>query len=354
MIAVDLGIDASRASLSISAATAGLAVSVVPWSLIADRIGRVQAMRFALVAATLLGLAMPWCPWFELLIVIRILEGVALGGIPGIAVAYLSEEVSPMHAAVAAGTYVAGTTIGGLIGRLVAAPIADATNWRFGVFSAAVLAAFATIVFFAITPPPRGFQPRKASVRGVSQAALSHMANPRLLVLYGQGFLLMGGFVATYNYLTFRLEAPPFLIPVGQASLLFLAYLAGTITSRIAGELIMRIGRRKVLLGAIGVMITGLLITLATSMAWVVIGLVVLTGGFFGAHSVASGWSGVRAETHRAQSTSLYNLWYYTGSSVFGYLGGIAWVHFSWPGVVSMVGVLAVVAAGWVWLSPKD
>lgn len=297
---------------------------------------------------------MPWCPWFGLLIVVRVLEGVALGGIPGIAVAYLSEEVAPLHAAVAAGTYVAGTTIGGLIGRLVAAPIADATNWRFGVFSAAVLAGFATLVFFVTTPRPHGFQPRKASIRDVTGAALAHMANPRLLVLYAQGFLLMGGFVATYNYLTFRLEAPPFVIPVGRASLLFLAYLAGTLSSRVAGERVERAGRRRVALVSIAVMATGMLITLADSLVLVITGLIVLTAGFFGAHAVASGWSGARAPNHRAQSTSLYNFWYYAGSSIFGYLGGIAWVHFAWPGVVTMVALLTLVAAGSLLLSPDD
>ena len=130
LIASDLEVDPSRASLSISAATTGLAVSVLPWSLVADRIGRVTAMRIALVSATVLGLCMPWCPWFDLLLGVRVLEGVALGGIPGVAVTYLSEEIDRTHAAVAAGTYVAGTTIGGLAGRLIAAPIADATDWR--------------------------------------------------------------------------------------------------------------------------------------------------------------------------------------------------------------------------------
>ncbi|MFE7020817.1 MFS transporter [Microbacterium sp. NPDC057650] len=83
LLATDFRVDASQASLAISAATTGLALSVLPWSLVADRIGRVRAMRIALVSATVLGLLMPWCPWFEALLAIRVLEGIALGGIPG-------------------------------------------------------------------------------------------------------------------------------------------------------------------------------------------------------------------------------------------------------------------------------
>jgi len=352
-LASDLHVQASQASLTISMGTIGLAVAVLPWSLVADRLGRVRAMRIALVAATVLGLIMPWCPWFGLLMVVRVLEGVALGGIPAIAVTYLSEEVDARHTAIAAGTYVSGTTIGGLLGRLVAAPIADAAGWRLGTFAVAVIAAVATAVFFRITPPPRGFRPRGASATAALRAVGQHMRNPRLVVIYAQGFLLMGGFVATYNYLTFRLEGAPFHLPVGLASLLFLAYLAGTVSSRLAGALVGRFGRGAVLLASAAVMVAGALLTLSGVLLVIIAGLVVLTGGFFGAHSVASGWSGARAEHDRSQSASLYNFWYYAGSSLFGYLGGVAWQQLGWPGLVGMVTALVLLASAFAALRAR-
>jgi predicted MFS family arabinose efflux permease len=344
-LASDLRAQASQASLTISMGTIGLAVAVLPWSLVADRLGRVPAMRIALVAATVLGLIMPWCPWFPLLLVVRVLEGVALGGIPAIAVTYLSEEVDARHAAVAAGTYVSGTTIGGLLGRLVAAPLADAAGWRLGTFGVAVIAAVATAVFFRITPPPRGFRPGGASAATALRAVGRHMRNPRLVVIYAQGLLLMGGFVATYNYLTFRLEQAPFHLPAGLASLLFLAYLAGTVSSRLAGALVGRLGRGPVLLASAAVMAGGALLTLSDALIVIIAGLVVLTAGFFGAHSVASGWSGARARHDRSQATSLYNFWYYAGSSLFGYLGGVAFQRLGWAGLVGMVVALIVLAS---------
>ena len=67
-----------------------------------------------------LGLLVPPATSFPVLLGLRMLEGMALGGIPAIAIAYLNEEIDRAHAAVAAGSYVAGTTLGGLAGRLVA------------------------------------------------------------------------------------------------------------------------------------------------------------------------------------------------------------------------------------------
>lgn len=347
LLAADLDVSASHAALAISAATTGLALAVLPWSWVADRIGRVPAMRIALASATSLGLLVPWCPWFELMLLLRTAEGAALGGVAALAVAYLSEEVTASAAAIAAGTYVAGTSVGGLVGRIVAAPVADLAGWRAGTFAVALLSAACTVAFFVLTPAPRGFRPSRPTAAGIVRVAATHHRNPALVATYMQALLLMGGFVAVYNFLTFRLAQEPYDLPVGVASLLFLAYLAGTVSSRVAGSLAARHGRRGVLLGSVTLMVVGTVTTLHGALPLIVLGLVVMTAGFFGAHSVASGLAGALAQRGRSQSTSSYTFWYYAGSSLFGYLGGFAWSSMGWAGVVLGVCVLAGLSGVW-------
>jgi YNFM family putative membrane transporter len=331
--------------MSVSAATIGLALAVIPWSAIADRAGRKRTMTWAISAAVVLGLLLPLAPTFPSMLALRFLEGAALGGIPAVALVYLNEEVQRLHAAVAAGTYVAGTTIGGLAGRLVAGPVAEFADWRAGVLAVSVLSAVAAVLFVRLAPAPRGFRP---VVRGqgpkLAERILINLRSPRLLALYAQGFLLMGGFVAVYNYLGFRLEAPPFNLPTSLASLLFLAYLAGTVSSRLAGGLTVRFGRLRVLLASIPVIIAGLAITLADSLPVILVGLVVFTAGFFGAHSVASGWTPRLATVGQSQASGLYNLFYYAGSSLLGWAGGLFFVQFGWSGVAIFAAVLALLA----------
>lgn len=347
-IATDLRVGAAASALVVSASTIGLAIGVIPWSIVADRVGRVRAMAFAVTAATVFGLLVPFAPSFELLLGGRLLEGLMIGGVPAIAIAYLSEEIDSRHAARAAGTYVAGTTIGGLLGRLVAGPVADLTGWRIGVFTVAVLCAVAAALFIWLIPTPRGFVPQR--MRGpdpsgsVWRRLAANLHSPRQLTLYAQGFLLMGGFVAVYNYLGFRLAEAPFGLAPALVSLIFIAYLAGTWSSAQAGAFASRFGRLPVLLCSIVVMIGGVLLTLSPSLVLVLIGLVVATAGFFGAHAVASGWTGAEARVGRAQASSLYNLFYYAGSSIFGWLGGVFFSSAGWGGVSIMVGALAVVA----------
>ena len=347
-LARDLAVTEADAALAVSAATLGLATSVLFWSLMADRMGRLRTMTIAVLAAVVLGLVVPFSPGFEWLLVLRFIEGLALGGIPAVALAYLSEEISALHSAVAAGTYISGTTLGGLAGRLVAGPLSEFVSWRVGTLVVSVLAAIAAGVFIALAPKPRGFTPvpwRSPHRIPLWKKLWMNLRKGPLLVLYAQGFLLMGGFVAVYNYLGFRLEGPPFLIPASLASLVFIAYLSGTWSSRKSGAMVARFGRLPVLLSSTGLMAAGLAVTLADFLPAVIVGLLVFTAGFFAAHSVASGWIPLLGVGGRAQAASLYNLAYYSGSSLFGWVIGLAFNAADWPGLVLAVAALLVVAA---------
>ena len=105
----------------------------------------------------------------------------------------------------------------------------------------------------------------------------------------------MGSFVTVYNYVGFRLLAPPFGLSQTVVASIFLVYLVGTVSSAAVGSLAGRIGRRRVLWAMILLMLAGLALTLADTLPLLVAGMAVFTFGFFGAHSVVSSWVGIRA-----------------------------------------------------------
>lgn len=344
LIAADLAVTPDQAALLISASTIGLAVAVIPWSFVGDRLGRKPAMTISIVAACLFGIAATLAPTFGLILTFRILEGVALGGVPALAMAYLNEEVHPASAGQSAGTFIAGTVIGGLIGRIVAAPLGEWYHWRIGMGVVLALAIASAICFLLLTPTARKFQPTTTSPRRAISAITTNLRSPVLIVMYLQGMLLMGGFVAVYNFLGFYLLAEPFRLPVSVVSLVFLAYLMGTVTSPWAGRMAAKYRPSRVLMALSATMIGSILLTLVPNIWVLLFGVLVFTGAFFGAHSVASGWAGAAAEGGRAQSTSLYNLCYYTGSSLFGWLGGVFLAQSGWTGTVLMTAALTALA----------
>lgn len=350
LISRDLGVRSSDAALIISAATIGLAIGVIPWSIVSDRIGRLPAMGAAAGMATVFGIVVPLLPTLPLIVADRVLEGFFVGGVPAIAMAYLNEEVHRDHAARAAGTFIAGTSIGGLLGRLVASTIADVASWRLALVVVALLCGSVTVAFLRLAPRSQLFVPSGRGEPnpegGIGARLAANLRRPRMYVLWAQGFLLMGGFVAMYNFLGFRLEAAPYHLPQWLAGLVFLAYLTGTWSSSFAGSMAARFGRKPVLMVATVAMAAGAALTVASPLALVLVGLVLTTAGFFAAHAVASGWTGRVATVGRAQATSLYNLFYYAGSSLFGWLGGVFADGAGWAGTAAMIAGLAVVAAG--------
>ena len=348
-IASDLAVGPATAAVSVSAATLGLALAVIPWSIVADRIGRVPAMATGVLLATLFGLAAPLSGEIAVLLLLRFAEGVALGAVPAVALAYLSEEVAARYAATAAGSYIAGTTVGGLLGRIVSGIVGEVGGWRVGILSVAVVCLAAAILFLSLTPRARGFVPGRLRVDrgpGILERLRGPLRSRVQWALYAQGFLLMGAFVAVYNYLGFHLSAPPFALPAWVVTLLFLAYLAGTVSSPWAGTLASRVGRFPVLLASIGVMAIGAVLLLVPLAAIVLLGLVLFTAGFFGAHAVASGWTPVAAgAASRAQASSLYYFAYYAGSSLFGWALGLVFGAASWSWFVAVILAMCAAAA---------
>ncbi len=109
------------------------------------------------------------------------------------------------------------------------------------------------------------------------------------------------------------------------------------------GRLIQRFGRRFVIRATITAMACGILLTLPRSLISIIAGIALFTCGFFGVHSIASGWVSRRATSYRAQASSLYLFSYYLGSSISGTLGGYFWSNFAWPGVAAMICLLLLV-----------
>jgi YNFM family putative membrane transporter len=342
-LARSFGVSSAASTLAVSGATAGLAVGLLVLGPLSDRRGRTAILHTGLVAATVLAALLVVVPTWPALLGLRVLQGFALAALPAVAVAYLREELHPSVGARAIGLFVSGNAIGGLAGRLLGGLLVTLGGWRTALAGIAVLGIACTVAVRVLLPPSRRFTPVPRD-RPVIRQLADAFTDPVLLGLYGLAALLMGGFVAVYNAATFRLEAPPYALAPAVAGLVFIAYLLGSASAAAAGELAGRIGRRPVVPVAVAIMAGGIVLTLAGPLPLFVVGLCVLTVGFFAAHGVASGWGAVRAAAGAravGQAAALYSFWYYVGSSVGGTLAGSAWDAAGWPAVVVFTGALA-------------
>lgn len=335
------GVSPAESSLSLSLTTGVLALTLFVAGLMSEAIDRKQLMAASLLISAGLSVAAAFSPGWHALLAARALEGIALGGVPALAMAYLSEEMRAGDLGFAMGLYIGGSAFGGMSGRVLAGVVADIGGWRASMAVIGGLGLFCAAVFIVLLPPSRHFRPQHGLALSEHFAPIArHMRHQALPWLFACGFILMGAFVTVYNYIGYRLAEPPFDLSQSAIGAIFVVYLLGIAASALFGRLADRHGRAPVLVAALSLMSLGLLLMLPASLPFIVAGIALVTVGFFAGHSVASGWVGPLAGVGKGQAAGLYLLAYYMGSSIVGALGGVVWSRYGWPGVAAMVGTL--------------
>ena len=338
MLSREFALTAAQSSLALSLSTGMLAVSLIVSSLLSERFGRKPMMAASMTLGGILTVLCAFAHTYPQLLVLRGLLGFMLGGMPAIAMAYLSEEIDPRSLGLSMGLYISGSAFGGMLGRMVTSLVSDFYNWRLALGLMGAAGMYAAWEFSRSLPASKNFRPGTRGLAGLVRGARSHVLDAGLPWLFALAFLLMGAFVSLYNYIGYRLLGAPFSLRPGVVGLLSLLYLLGIFSSVWAGRLADRLGRRNVLWLVMGAMLGGLLLTLINFLPTIVLGMGLFTFGFFASHSVASSWVGRRARAPQALASALYLFFYYLGSSVVGWFAGVAWEWRGWPGVVMVLG----------------
>ncbi|MGF6712306.1 YNFM family putative membrane transporter [Luteibacter sp. W1I16] len=339
-------VDAAASSLSLSLTTGVMAVAMLFAGALSDAWGRKPVMLASLLGSSVLVLLTAMAPDWTSLLVLRAMLGLTLAGLPAVAMTYLSEEVHGDSIGYAMGLYIGGNAIGGMSGRILSGFAADHASWRVAVGMIGALGLIAAFLVARGLPPSLHFQKRRAHPRVLADAFVSLWRDKGLPWLFAEGFLLMGAFVTIYNYVGYRLLAPPFSLSQSHVGAIFMVYLVGVVGSAWIGSVAGRLGRRRVLWTTLVMMLAGVALTASASLWAIVAGIAVMTFGFFGGHSIASSWVGNRAPSAKAHASSFYLFSYYMGSSIAGSLGGIAWTRGGWNGVAGYVAVLVLLGLG--------
>ena len=340
----EFSINAAQSSLILSVATGMLAIGLLITGPISDRLGRKPVMVTALFCAALFTMISALMPTWEGILLTRALVGLSLSGLAAVAMTYLSEEIHPQHIGLAMGLYIGGNAIGGMSGRLITGILVDFVSWHTAMLIIGGLALIAAAVFWRILPESRNFRPRSLHPRSLLDGFTLQFRDAGLPWLFLEAFLLMGAFVTLFNYIGYRLLAEPYHLSQSLVGLFSVVYLSGIYSSAKIGALADKLGRRKVLWSVIVLMLAGVALTMFTPLPVVIVGVLMFTFGFVGAHSVASSWIGRRALKAKGQASSLYLFSYYAGSSVAGTAGGMFWHYAGWNGIGLFIGVLLLIA----------
>lgn len=313
-----------------AASTLALSICLVPWAVASESYGRRRVMLIGLVAMPVIGLAMLVSDSLIVLVILRALMGMALAAFASVAVAYMVEELSEQAFAQAIGGYIAANSLGGIVGRIIGGTLTDALGWQQAVIAVATLSfAGAAIVFFTL-PKQQNFTPQRGMLRYHNRALVKHLKNRTIwiaMVLGGVNFAL---FVNLYSVMGFRLVAAPHNLPISLASLIFLCYLAGTLSSRLTSVWRKRHQSVSGMVTGTIISLVGMLVAYVDSLTFMALGLLLISFGAFFTHTLAYSWVSQKATHAKATATALYLVHYYVGGSIGGFFLIYCWQQGGW------------------------
>ncbi len=335
-------VDMVFASFSVSAVILGIALSNLPFGYLADRfpIHPIILMGGLLVALAGLLCAVTTNIW--ILIAARFIQGLFIPSLTTCLAAYLAKTLPVDRLNVVMGSYVAATVLGGLCGRLLGGWIHPPSQWRYAFVSAAILTLLATFIAVRGLPKPKKQNRRQEDSTGI----LSLLKRWDILRIY---LCAMGSFAifsSVFNYLPYRLTAPPFNFSTQMATLLYLAYVVGIFMGPAAGKMSNRFGSGNTLLFGSAVLAVALWLLIVPSVMAVIVGLMAICAGFFSIHAAAVGALNRRLSSGQGQANALYVMLYYLG----GWLGitgtGMVYKLGGWNAFIYISLMLLVIPIG--------
>lgn len=324
-----------KANLAMSAPLLGMGLGLLVFASISDSIGRRPILLTGMISGLLCSLLLPMVEHYSLFLVLRFVQGALLSVCPAVAIPLLSEELKKSWLPTAVGFYIAANTIGGISSRLIGGTFLEVLgHWQ---ATGYVIAGITTILFamvYFILPKQRHFTPQKLQLTPSLVVFIEHLQRPALLIIYIIIGLAFGCFVNLFSYLMSVLEAAPYELPSALRSLIFITFLGGTTSASLAGSFSKKHGQLAGIATGVCIMLAAIILLDNRHLLVMIIGMIMMSFGFFFCHAQASTLVGLLAKKGKGSAQALYSLFYYTGASLGVFFIAPFYEHWGWQGVL--------------------
>jgi MFS transporter, YNFM family, putative membrane transport protein len=277
---------------------------------LSDRLGRVRTMRLALLLAMAGGLGSAVVPGLGWLVAARgFTGGCFAAAVPG-ALVYVGDTVPVRVRQAPLTDLMTSSAVGMAAATVTAGAIAEFSSWRVAFALTALVAGALAFFMRSLPEPPLGTPPPVwSSIRGVLTSG------PVLLVLalaLVEGLVLLG----PLTFLPVVLQASGLSVTV--SGLLTAAYGASVVVFARVVKARTRTMAPWLLIGVGGGMavLAYVVMVISHGPVAVVVGTVLLGGGWAFMHSTLQTWATDMAPGHRAMAVSLFATMLFTGSAI--------------------------------------
>jgi MFS transporter, YNFM family, putative membrane transport protein len=299
---------------------------------ISKRMGKKNIMLFAtfflFISVVLSAIAQS----FDFLLFSRILQGIFVPGITAIMLSYVQEIYSKSHRGLGMGIYMAATSFGAVIGRLLAGWITYIYSWRTAFSIFAVLLAIAFLSMLVGLPKDKVENAmEKAAIQ--KEKIYHYIFNIKIVSVLLVPSVVFFSFMAVSTFVTYHLSEAPFYFNASEIGNVFLILLLGVFVSPLAGRYSDLVGRIKILYIGLGSLIVGIFLTLTPFYVFIVLGIGLVTIGMFSVQSVAPTYLGELVPHNKRVTAILYQTFFYFGGALGTLLPAIAWQYYKYGGV---------------------
>ncbi len=331
----DFQIDSLSANLAMSAPLLGMGLGLLIFASWSDAIGRCRILIGGIAAGLISSLLLPFVENYTMFLVLRFLQGMLLSACPAVAVPLLGEELRKSWLPSAVGFYIASNTLGGVCSRLLGGASAEYFgSWHAAGWVVSGITSLFFVIIFTLLPKQKHFAPVDFHLKPSLQAFSRHLRRPQLLIIYLMIGLAFGCFVNLSNYLMIVLEDEPYSLPSGIRSLMFLTLLGGTTSSSLAGKFAKKHSLVSGVVTGLVIMLCANLLMSGGKLQMMVIGMILMSVGFFFCHAQASTLVGKSVKKAKGSAQALYSLFYYSGASLGVFLLQPFYQKWGWQGVL--------------------
>ncbi len=342
-LAAEFEADAATMGSAVNASTFGMAIAGLAVAFFSRQIDRRKGVWISLALLSAPTFMLGVVDDINLFTALRVIQGMLMATAFTLTMAYLAEECSGPEAAAAMAAYITGNVVSNLLGRLMAAGLADmgglsVSFWAFATLN--LLGAVLAALFLSQTTSRETTGPTKSPLA----VWATHLSNPSLQAGFAIGFLILFVFLGVFTYVNFVLAGPEYNLGAAQLGLVYLVFIPSVFTTPMAAWLVSNGGTFRAFAISMSVATAGLVLLITGSLPLLLLGLAAIGVGTFCAQAVVSGFIGRAADEDRAAASGLYLTSYYFGGLVGSLVVGEVFSEAGWTSAVFLMIAAAVLS----------
>jgi SHS family lactate transporter-like MFS transporter len=250
-IADEFGVSLTRMAFLTTATLLMRPIGAAIFGMWADRVGRKKALIVDVSFYSIVGFACAFAPNFTVLLVLRLLYGIGMGGEWGLGASLAMEKVPPRRRGLVSGILQQGYAVGYMLAAVVYLAISNWTSWGWrGLFAFSILPALVSLFLRARVEESETWQETRANTVRSKITFRQIMSRPAVV----RRFIYLVALMTAFNWMSHGTQDiyPTFMkdglgFAPNTALYITIVYNVGAILGgTIMGALSERIGRRAV------------------------------------------------------------------------------------------------------------